>query len=403
MPFLSFSTARKIFAGLGGLYVATVVLLTIPYFQTHTLFLHAVKLPFFANFDVPELYGLAPNKTINLRIETADNESLGAWFVLSDSFYHSLPTIPSQPSDLLATALNARPTILFFHGNAATRALGARIQHYTGYSSRLAANVLVIDYRGFADSTGTPTQPGLARDARAAWNWLIKNGASADQILIMGHSLGTGVSSLLAAELSDEGISPRGLVLLSPFSSITKLLETYSIFGVVPLIKPLAMVPWVAKMVLSMLVHTFETDTLVPRIKGPVLIAHAGKPFLGFSLLDLISMAENDWEIPYSHSQALFDAFLDPLLPTAPQLPANAAAFTQEEWSLFMDRVAKRKDLREGIVTTVELRNFGTVHEFTESGRKVTFVHTRAGGHDYLGIQEGLHDIIGRNFGFFGH
>ncbi|KAJ6466383.1 Alpha/Beta hydrolase protein [Mycena sanguinolenta] len=387
MPFLSFSTARKIFAVLGGLYVAAVVLLTIPYFQTHTLFLHAVKLPFFANYDVPELYGLAPNKTINLRIETADNESLGAWFVLSDSFYHSLPTIPTQPVDLLPIALKARPTILFFHGNAATRALGARIQHYTGYSSRLAANVLAIDYRGFGDSTGTPTQPGLARDARAAWNWLIQNGAAADQILIVGHSLGTGVSSLLAAELSDEGISPRGLVLLSPFSSIAKLLETYSVFGVVPLIKPLAMVPWVARMVLGMLVHTFETDTLVPRIKGPVLIAHA----------------ENDWEIPYSHSQALFDTFLDPLLPATPQLPANAAAFTQEEWSSFTDRIAKRKDLREEIVTTVELRNFGTVHEFTESGRKVTFVHTLAGGHDYLGIQEGVHDIIGRNFGFFGH
>ncbi|KAJ7242868.1 Alpha/Beta hydrolase protein [Mycena haematopus] len=386
MAFLSFSTARKVFAGLGGVYVAVVVLLTIPYFQTHTLFLHAVKIPFFANFDMPEKYGLAPNKTINLRIETADNESLGAWFVLSDSFYHSLPTIPSQPVDLIPTALKTRPTILFFHGNAATRAFNARIQHYTAYSSRLAANVLVIDYRGFGDSTGTPTQPGLARDARAAWNWLIKNGASADQILIIGHSLGTGVSSLLAAELSDEGVSPRGLVLLSPFSSIPKLLETYSVLGVVPLIKPLAMVPWVAKMVLSTVVNTFQTDTLVLRIKGPVLIAHA----------------ENDWEIPYSHSQALFDAFLDPLLPATPQLPVNAAALGHEEWSVFMDRLAKRKDLREKIVTTVELRNFGTVHEFMESGRKVVFVHTLAGGHDYIGVQEGVHDIIGRTFGFFG-
>ncbi|KAF8208597.1 Alpha/Beta hydrolase protein [Mycena galopus ATCC 62051] len=384
MPFLS--TGRKVFAALGGLYVGAVVLLTIPYFQTHTLFLHAVKLPFFANYDMPERYGLAPNKTINLRIETADNESLGAWFVLSDSFYHSLPTIPTQPIDLVPTALKTHPTILFLHGNAATRALGARIQHYTAYSSRLAANVLVIDYRGFGDSTGVPTQPGLALDARAAWNWLIKNGASADQILIIGHSLGTGVSSLLAAQLSDEDISPKGLVLLSPFSSITKLLETYSILGVVPLIKPLAMIPWVAKSVLSTLVNKFETDTLVPRIKGPVLIAHA----------------ENDWEIPYSHSEALFDAFLDPLLPPNPQLPTNAASLSQQEWSTFSDALAKRKESREKLVTSVELHNFGSVHEFTDSGRKVVFVRTLAGGHDYLGVQEGVHDVIGRCFGFFG-
>jgi abhydrolase domain-containing protein 12 len=131
-------------------------------------------------------------------------------------------------------------------GNAATRAFSARIQHYTAFSSRLSANILAIDYRGFGDSTGAPTQPGVARDARAAWNWLIKNGAPADQILIVGHSLGTAVSALLAAELSDEDISPKGVVLLSPFSSISKLLETYSILGVVPLMKPLATIPWVA-------------------------------------------------------------------------------------------------------------------------------------------------------------
>ncbi|KAF7365452.1 AB hydrolase-1 domain-containing protein [Mycena venus] len=378
-------TARKVFTVLGGLYVGAVVLLTIPYFQTHTLFLHAVKIPFFANYDMPERYGLAPNKTINLKVQTVDNETLGAWFVLSDSFYHSLPTIPSQPVDLIPTALKTHPTILFFHGNAATRALNARIQHYTAFSSRLSANVFAIDYRGYGDSTGAPTQPGVARDARAAWNWLIKNGAAADDILIVGHSLGTGVSALLAAELSDEDISPRGVALLSPFSSISKLLETYSILGVVPLMKPLAMIPWAAKLVLRRLIHTFETDTLVPRIKGPVLIAHA----------------ENDWDIPYSHSEALFDAFLDPFLPLNPELPANAASLSQEEWSTFIDQLANRKEVREKIVTSVELRNFGTVHECTESGRKVVFVQTLAGGHDYLGVQEGVQDAIGRTFGLF--
>ncbi|KAJ6511983.1 Alpha/Beta hydrolase protein [Mycena vitilis] len=335
---------------------------------------------------MPEKYGLAPNKTINLRVETADNESLGAWFVLADPFYHSLPTIPSEPAALIPTALKTHPTILFFHGNAATRALNARILHYTAFSSRLSANVLAIDYRGFGDSTGTPTEQGLARDARAAWNWLIKNGATADQITIIGHSLGTGVSALLGAELSDEGISPKGVVLLSPFSSIGKVLDTYSILGVVPLMKPLAMIPWAANLLKSTIVHPFDTETLVPRIKGSVLIAHA----------------ENDWEIPYTHSEALFNTFLDPLLPPTPSLPLNAASLTQDEWSAFAEKLAARKEKREEIVTSVELRNFGTVHEFTEAGRKVVFLQTLAGGHDYLGVQEGVHDVIGRTFGFFG-
>ncbi|KAJ6557219.1 Alpha/Beta hydrolase protein [Mycena vulgaris] len=381
-----FPAARTIFTVFGALYGGAILLLTIPYIQTHTLFLHALKIPWFSNYDMPERYGLAPNKTINLRVSTADNESLGAWFVLSDPFYHALPTIPSQPADHIPTALKTHPTILFFHGNAATRAFNARIQHYSAFSSRLSANVLAIDYRGFGDSTGTPTEAGLARDARAAWNWLIKSGARADQILIVGHSLGTGVSALLSAELSDEGISPKGVVLLSPFSSIPKVLETYSVFGIVPLMKPLAILPWVVNLLKSTVIHTFETDALVPRIKGPVLIAHA----------------ENDWDIPYSHSEALFDTFLDALLPPSPALPENALSLSQEDWIAFNIQRAARKEARDELVTSVELHNFGTVHEFTEAGRKVVFVQTLAGGHDYLGVQEGVQDVIGRTFGFFG-
>ncbi|KAJ7043834.1 Alpha/Beta hydrolase protein [Mycena alexandri] len=397
MPFLH--TARTVFTVLGGLYVATVVLLTIPYFQTHTLFLHAVSIPWFSNFDIPEKYGLAPNKTINLKIQTADNETLGAWFVLSDPHYHSLPAVPSQPIDYIPAALKGRPTILFFHGNAATRAFNARIQHYSLFSSRLSANVLAIDYRGFGDSTGSPTEAGLALDARAAWNWLITNGATADQILIVGHSLGTGVSALLSAQLSDEKISPRGVVLLSPFSSIAKVLETYSILGVVPLMKPLAMIPWVAgafsppphllalrrriELVKRTIIHRFDTEALVPRMKGSILIAHA----------------ENDWEIPYTHSEALFDTFLDPLLPSSPSFPSNT--LSQDEWATFTEQFSKRKEAREEIVTTVELHNFGTVQECMESGRRVVLLKTLAGGHDYLGVQEGVQDVIGRTFGFF--
>ena len=112
-------------------------------------------------------------------------------------------------------AVKRHPTVLFLHGNAATRAFRARVLHYEAYSSRLGANVLAIDYRGFADSTGTPSEQGLITDARASWDWLVQQGAREDDILIVGHSLGTGVASQLAAQLSDDGFRYRGVVLLS--------------------------------------------------------------------------------------------------------------------------------------------------------------------------------------------
>ena len=143
----------------------------------------------------------------------------------------------------ISAAVRMRPTVLFFHGNAGTRAAPLRVAHYSGFTSRVGTNVLAIDYRGFGDSTGRPSPDGLAHDARAAWAWLIDAGAAPSDILIVGHSLGTAVAARLGSELGREGVSCRGLVLLAPFSSIRTLLDTYAILGVVPIGAPLSYVP----------------------------------------------------------------------------------------------------------------------------------------------------------------
>lgn len=54
-----------------------------------------------------------------------------------------------------------------------------------------------------------PSQAGLITDARTAWDWVAeragKNGKAEDNIVVVGHSLGTGVTSALAGQLADEG------------------------------------------------------------------------------------------------------------------------------------------------------------------------------------------------------
>ncbi|KAE9401089.1 alpha/beta-hydrolase [Gymnopus androsaceus JB14] len=372
----------------GSIYVLAIGLLAVPYFQSHTVYLNAIRLPWFADFDAPERYGLALNKTYNFKIQTVDNETLGAWFILAESIYQTLPSHHTSPKPHIEHALRTRPTILFFHGNAATRAFKARIQHYSAFSSRLNVNVLAIDYRGFAESTGSPSEEGLVRDARAAYEWLISSGAKGEDILIMGHSLGTGVSARLAAQLSKEELPYRGVVLMSPFSSINELLKTYSVMGTVPLVKPLTMIPYAFNFITWALIHKFDTLSSVRQVKGKVLIAHA----------------ENDWDIPYTHSEALFNAFLDPLLPSV-DLPSDLVSTTKEDWSAFTAQIAARKTQRENIVTTTRMTNFGVMEEFPGGGapreREVTFVKMLEGNHDYVGVQEGLQDIIGRKFGLF--
>ncbi|KAG9087706.1 hypothetical protein FRC06_002416 [Ceratobasidium sp. 370] len=162
-----------------------------------------MRRPLRENFAQPELSGLGPGQALNLNLTTSDGVRLGGWFVAADGFYqqHLKPPPPtktglahvsggesalgngsptsspghptvSHPRDKLASvlhvALQTHPTILYFHGNAFTRALDLRARFYSALPSRLNANVFVIDYRGFGDSEGTPCEKGLLVDARAA-------------------------------------------------------------------------------------------------------------------------------------------------------------------------------------------------------------------------------------------
>jgi abhydrolase domain-containing protein 12 len=89
------------------------------------------------------------------------------------------------------------------------RAASFRIQAYKQFTA-LNANVVAIDYRGFGDSHGTPTEEGLYSDARAAYRWIReRQGAILDQstktsmpdIFVAGQSLGSGVAARLTLDL----------------------------------------------------------------------------------------------------------------------------------------------------------------------------------------------------------
>jgi abhydrolase domain-containing protein 12 len=187
---------------------------------------------------------------------------------------------------------------------------------------------------------------------------------------------------MLGAELSSEGISCRGIVFLSPFTSITEVLHHYNMFGFIPLMKPLSVIPGAIGLVQKVLVHRFDTLRAVPNITATsVLIAHA----------------ENDWDIPDSHSDILFQAFLERQLPPL-DIPSNVLSMSKEDWEIVEGQQKARQDKRNELLKSTTLVNFGRMDEFFEEGRKIVLVKTLAGGHKDLGAQEGLQDIIGHTF-----
>lgn len=112
----------------------------------------------------------------------------------------------------------------------------------------------------------------------------------------------------------------------------------------------------------------------------------------------LIAHAENDWDIPDTHSDILFQAFLNTVLPPI-KVPPNPLLSSPRSWHAFTEQHARRREALDRVVQTTNIPNFGHMESFNDGKRNVVLVKTFTGGHDSLGIQEGLVDIIGKNFG----
>lgn len=145
--------------------------------------------------NVPPLASTHVPRAENVEFTTQDGITLHGWFVPA-------ATVP------------ARFTMILFNGNAGNR----------GFRTRLAATLathdvatLLFDYRGYGDNAGSPSEEGLALDARAARAWLTTRAdVDTGRVVYFGESLGAAVAIRLATESI-----PFALVLRSPFTSLT--------------------------------------------------------------------------------------------------------------------------------------------------------------------------------------
>ena len=115
--------------------------------------------------------------------------------------------------------------------------------------------LVALSYRGYAGSTGRPTEAGLIADARAAYDFAVKR-YGADRIVLWGESLGSGVALALAAERPVARI-----VLEAPFLSAVDVAA-----GVYPYLP----VRWLMK-------DQFRSDLRVAKVTAPVLVLHGDR------------------------------------------------------------------------------------------------------------------------------
>ena len=140
----------------------------------------------------------------SLHLPTPDGETIHAFFV--------------RPSDK-NRSLNI--TVLMFHGNAGNIAHRLPIAKVLADSIHL--NVLMLEYRGYGLSTGTPDEKGLNIDAQVGLDWIRNNSETrSSSIVIFGQSLGGAVAIQLCARNQRAG-DIAGLILENTFLSIRKM------------------------------------------------------------------------------------------------------------------------------------------------------------------------------------
>jgi uncharacterized protein len=185
---------------------------------------------------------------------TSDGLRLGAWLVE--------PVGPGRGVAVLVAPGNA--------GNRVDRVPLARALVGVGFT------VLLMDYRGYGGNPGDPDEQGLARDVRAAREYLaVTLGVASSRTIYYGESLGAAVVTELAT-----AHPPGGLVLRSPFESLAAVgRHHYPILPVRALLRDHYPVADLIGQVTAPTVVIYGTaDAVVPAAQSQAVAARAGGP-----------------------------------------------------------------------------------------------------------------------------
>jgi len=189
-------------------------------------------------------------------VSTSDKERLHGWYI---------PATHSPPG--------ARGVVLFFHGNAGN--ISHRLDSIGVFNS-LGLDTLIIDYRGYGESSGKTSEQGTYLDAQAAWDYLTgERGVPANRIIVFGRSLGGAIGAWLGSRHR-----PAAVIIESSFSSGVDMARQLYPFLPVRLITRLR----------------YPVADYASRLQSPVLVVHS----------------RDDEIIPFEMGQTIFDAVTQP-------------------------------------------------------------------------------------------
>lgn len=165
-----------------------------------------------------------------------------------------------------------RTALLYFHGNGGNAS--HRLERAKLLVESLGADVVLVDYRGYGESEGNPSEPGLYEDGEAVYRCAAEHGFGSERIVLFGESLGCAVAIEIALRHPC-----RAVILETPFLSIPAMAKQ--------------IYPWLPSLLLS---TRFDNEAKISRISAPKLIV----------------AAEKDEVVPPAHARRLFEMASQP-------------------------------------------------------------------------------------------
>ncbi len=145
---------------------------------------------------------------------------------------------------------------IFFHGNA------GNIYHRLDdlwQLRRLGTSVLAVSYRGYAKSEGSPSEAGIYRDGKAAFDYVTRElNIAPSRIFIFGRSIGSTVATHLA-----QNKDIAGLILASPLTNGRDMASAMGLGFIDTLVG-----------------NAFENDKKINNVKAPLLVIHGNRDTL---------------------------------------------------------------------------------------------------------------------------
>ena len=242
------------------LLAVAILAVYVRYIESRSIFFPMKRIeftPHFVNLAYEDVY-----------IMTADNVKINGWFFPKD---------------------NAKYTMLFCHGNAGN--IGHRLEKIIMLLD-IGVNVFIIDYRGYGNSKGKPSEKGIYLDAKAGYDYLVNTRkVQAENIILYGESIGAAAAIDLASK-----VKVGALITEEAFSNAVDMAKR--------------IYPFLPSLLFSV---RLDSLTKIKNVEAPKLIIHSINdeivPFdLGKKLYDAAKEPKQFAEIIGGHNTAFLDS-----------------------------------------------------------------------------------------------